>query len=113
MIRLLFLTATAFSLALGLAACADGEEAGTATRAPTKTPEAPVATHEPSPTLPFPSPAAPAETRTELEALLRSMALRLEDLPTGFTFEDEEFTMNEEAAKTYSDGEEQGLVYCL
>ena len=30
MIRLLFLTATAFSLALGLAACAGGEEAGTA-----------------------------------------------------------------------------------
>jgi uncharacterized protein with PIN domain len=38
------------------------------------------------------------------------MALRLEDLPTGFTLEDEEFTTNEEAAKTSPDGEEQGLA---
>lgn len=48
--------------------------------------------------------------RAELESLLKSMALRLEDLPSGFILEEEKFTTNEEAAKDYPDGEEQGLA---
>jgi hypothetical protein len=63
-----------------------------------------------SPASPAPSPTPSVETRAELEALLKSMALTLEDLPSGFTLDEEKFETNEEAAKDYPDGEEQGLA---
>lgn len=70
----------------------------------------PAATEEATRTSPAASPTLPLETRAEREALLKSMALTLEDLPSGFTLDEENFMTNEEAAKDYPDGEEQGLA---
>lgn len=102
--------ATAFVFAVCLAvlgACGgDGEEL-----IPTSSPAAsPGATRVVPQTSPSPMPTLPAESREEVEALIKSMALTLEDLPSGFTLDEEKFTTNEEAAKDYPDGEEQGLA---
>ena len=71
--------------------------------APTDSPGAsPTATEESSPTSPSPSPTPPAATRAELEALLKSMALKAQDLPSGFSLLNEEFTTNEEKAEEAS-----------
>lgn len=43
------------------------------------------------------------EERAEAEALLKAAALRAEDLPEGFTLDEEKFTSNEEAAEEESD----------
>jgi len=45
-----------------------------------------------------PTTAATVENRAEVEALLKAASLHLEDLPSGFTLDDERFTTNEEAA---------------
>ena len=47
--------------------------------------------------------------RAELEEILRSMALKLGDLPAGFTLESEEFTTNAEEAEDDPDGSEAAL----
>jgi hypothetical protein len=44
-----------------------------------------------------------AEERAETEALLKAAALRLEDLPSGFTLDEEKFNTNEETAKEQQD----------
>jgi hypothetical protein len=58
---------------------------------------------EPSPTKVPASPTAvasmTADERAATEALLKAAALRLEDLPSGFTLDEEKFTTNEEAAE--------------
>jgi len=52
--------------------------------------------------------AVPAD-RPTLEAMLRSMALTLEDLPSGFVLQEEAFTDNEEAAETDPLGKQAAL----
>ena len=83
---LLTLVAT---LAVLLAACGGGDES------------------EPSQTGVPASPAAvasmTAEERAATEALLKAAALRLEDLPSGFTLDEEGFTTNEETAEEQID----------
>ena len=46
-----------------------------------------------------PTAAAAVEDRAQVEALLKAAALRRDDLPEGFTLEEEEFITNEEAAE--------------
>ena len=81
----LFLAAT---LAVFLVACGGGEDenkpAATGTSA--------------SPTSASATAAATLEDRAATEALLKAASLQLEDLPSGFTLDDERFTTNEEAA---------------
>jgi hypothetical protein len=48
--------------------------------------------------------------RPTLEAMLRSVALTLDDLPAGFVLEGEEFTDNEEAAETDPEGKQAALA---
>jgi hypothetical protein len=99
-----FVTAFVFAICLAVVgACGGGEEEPSPARSPAATEEATAASPAASPTL-------PAESRAELETLLRAMSLKLEDLPSGFTLQEEKFTTNEEAAKDYLDGEEQGLA---
>jgi hypothetical protein len=76
-------------MALG-SACGGGEEGGQAGPTPAATPA--------------------LADRAELEALLKSMVLGSEDLPSGFTLQEEKFETNEEAAVDYPDGVEQGLA---
>ena len=78
-----------------LAGCAGGEEEAAPTASPAASPSA---TEEASPALPSPSPSLPAETRAELEALLKAAALDVDDLPSGFALEEESFLTSEEAA---------------
>jgi hypothetical protein len=82
-------------LAMLAVGCGGGEEEGTPTASAVASP---VATEAASPTLAAPSPTLPAESRAELEALLKAAALHVADLPSGFTFKEEEFATNEEAA---------------
>ena len=95
--RRLGIVAVGLALAglIAVAGCGGGNEepasAGTLAASP-------LATKEASPTLSAPSPTPPVETRAELEALLKSMALTLADLPSGFTVVGEDFTTGEEAA---------------
>jgi hypothetical protein len=92
--RNVFLALLAALIALGLVACAGkGKEAATATPSPAVHATAALA----SPTIAATTTAA-AEDRPEVEALLRAAALRLEDLPSGFTLDEEKFTTNEESA---------------
>jgi hypothetical protein len=77
------------AMALG-SACGGGEEGGQAGPTPAATPA--------------------LADRAELEALLKSMVLGLEDLPSGFTLQEEKFETNGEAAVDYPDGMEQGLA---
>ena len=62
---------------------------------------------EPSPTKAPASPTAvasmTAEERAATESLLKAAALRLEDLPSGFTLTEEKFTTNEETAEEQKD----------
>ena len=48
------------------------------------------------------SAAAPAEDRARVEELLKTAALRAEDLPEGFTLDEEKFVTNEESASKES-----------
>ena len=92
--RNVFLALLAAVFALGLVACGGkGEEAATATPSPAVHATAALA----SPTIAATT-AAAAEDRPEVEALLRAAALRLEDLPSGFTLDEEKVTTNEESA---------------
>jgi hypothetical protein len=77
------------AMALG-SACGGGEEGGQAG--------------------PTPAATLALADRAELEALLKSMVLGSEDLPSGFTLQGEKFETNEEAAVDYPDGMEQGLA---
>ena len=83
-------------LAMLAVGCGGGEEEETPIASPVVSP---VATETASPTSVSPSPTPPPETRAELEALLKAAALRIEDLPSGFTLNDEAFWTNEEAAQ--------------
>jgi hypothetical protein len=96
------------ALVIGVA-CGDGEdEEGQAGPTATAQADTPTVTAE-TPTAAAAATPALAD-RAELEALLKSMALALEDLPSGFTLEEEKFETNEEAAVDYPDGVEQGLA---
>jgi len=48
--------------------------------------------------------------RPTLEAMLRSVALTLDDLPSGFVLQEEAFTDNEEAAETDPEGKQAALA---
>jgi hypothetical protein len=91
-------------IALGLEACGGQEEqAATATPTPAPTATPTLA----SQTIAAATTVAAAEDRREVEALLRAAALRLEDLPSGFTLDEEKFTTNEQEAEggsAYSGG---------
>ena len=89
------------ALALFLAACGGGDDNEAA---PSGTTEAP-ATGSPAATATAAAPTAAVtiEDRAEVEALLKAAALGLEDLPSGFTLDEERFTTNEEAARETSD----------
>jgi len=95
------------TLAVFLVACGGGDDGDETEPSPTATTSAagePQATAAPaSATVPAPTAAATIEDRAEVEALLKAAALRLEDLPTGFTLDEERFTTNEEAAEESSD----------
>ena len=88
------------TLAVFLAACGGGgdenEPSPTTTTAPAGEPAATAAPA--SATAPAPTAAATVEDRAEVEALLKASALRLEDLPEGYTLDEETFTTNEESA---------------
>jgi len=90
-------------LAVLLAACGggdDNESAGTGTpSSPAGGSPAAAATVAPG----SPTAAATVEDRAEVEALLKAAALRLEDLPSGYTLDNEAFTTNEESADNESD----------
>ena len=57
-----------------------------------------------------PSATAVPVDRPTLEAMLRSMALTLDDLPAGFVLQEEAFTDNEEAAETDPLGKQAALA---
>jgi hypothetical protein len=96
------------ALAVLLVACGGGDdENGDNEPAPAATTSAagePQATAAPaSATAAAPTSAATVEDRPEVEALLKAAALRLEDLPSGYTLDDETFSTNEESAEDESD----------
>lgn len=94
--RSVFLALLVAVIGLGLVACAgQGEEAATAMPSPAVHATAALA----SPTIAAATTAAAAEDRPDVEALLRAAALRLEDLPSGFTLDEEKFTTNEQQAE--------------
>ena len=96
------------ALALLLVACGGGDdENGDNEPSPTATTAAagePQATAAPaSATAPAPTSAATVEDRPEVETLLKAAALQLEDLPSGYTLDDETFSTNEESAEDESE----------
>jgi len=91
------------ALAVLLVACGGGDdENGDNEPAPAATTSAagePQATAAPaSATAAAPTSAATVEDRPEVETLLKAAALQLEDLPSGYTLDDETFSTNEESA---------------
>jgi hypothetical protein len=91
----------AATLALLLAACGGGDEnepspTGTAASPTSGSPAA-------AATAAAPTAAATVENRAEMETLLKAAALRLEDLPSGYTLDEEKFTTNEESAADESE----------
>jgi len=102
----------AATLAVLLAACGGGDDDNEP--AGTGTPSSPGGTPAPAATVAGGSPTAAAtataptaaptvEDRAEVEALLMAATLRLEDLPAGYTLDDEVFTTNEESARDQTD----------
>ena len=93
---LLTLVAT---LAVVLVACGgggdDNESSPTATTSAAGEPAATIAPGSATATAPT---SGAVEDRAEVEALLKATALRLEDLPEGFSLDEESFTTNEESA---------------
>ena len=79
----------AATLAAFLVACGGGDETETS---PTNTPASPTAVASMT-----------TEDRAATETLLKAAALRLEDLPTGFTLDEEKFSTNEETAEEQKD----------
>lgn len=66
-------------------------------------PTATTAPPSPTPTAAAPSPTAtPVVDRAQVEAQLKAAALKLEDLPKGFTLDEEKFTSNEDEAQDES-----------
>ena len=95
------------ALAVFLVACGgggddnDNEPSPTATTSAAGEPQATAAAA--SPTAATPTAEATVEDRPEVEALLKAAALRLEDLPSGYTLDDETFSTNEESAEDESE----------
>jgi len=91
------------------AACGGGDEevedAGT-----TATAEVPTAAATAERETATPVVTATPLARAQLEGLLKSMTLALEELPSGFTLDEEKFTTNEEAAEDDPEGEEKALA---
>jgi hypothetical protein len=95
------------ALAVLLVACGGGDDGDENEPSPTATTSA---AGEPQPTAAPASPAAGSPTveatvedRTEIETLLKAAALQLEDLPSGYTLDDETFSTNEESAEDESE----------
>jgi hypothetical protein len=89
-----------------LSACGGGDDDATEAPPTATGSAAPAAQETASPASPTAaSPTATAEDpeRAANEALLKAAALRLEDLPEGFTLDEESFSTNEEAASQSSD----------
>ena len=92
------------ALAIVMVACGGGDDeneasptsaaGGPAATAPVESATAPVA----SATAPAATAAATVEDRDEVEALLKAASLQPEDLPEGYTLDEESFTTNEESA---------------
>jgi len=89
------------ALAVVLVACGGGgDDNEPSTTSPTSAAGEPAATVAPaSATAPDATAAATVENRPEVEALLKAATLRLEDLPEGYTLDEEKFTTNEEASQ--------------
>jgi hypothetical protein len=98
-----FLLPLVAALAVILAACGGGDGDETELSPESTTAGAPAAAETAAPaateTGAPPTAAATVEDRTEVEALLTAAALRAEDLPEGFTLDDDHFTTNEESAE--------------
>jgi hypothetical protein len=95
------------ALAVILVACGGGDnENEPSSAAPTSAAGESAATvAAASATVPAATAAATVENRPEVEALLKAAALRLEDLPEGYTLGEEKFTTNEESvAETTGSG---------
>jgi hypothetical protein len=85
---------------------AAGEPAATAAAASATAPAASATAPAASATAPAATAAATVENQAEVEALLKAAALRPEDLPEGYTLDEEKFTTNEESvAETAGPGE--------
>ena len=89
------------ALAVILVACGGGDnENEPSSTAPTSAAGEPAATvAAASATAPAATAAATVEDRAEVEALLTAAALRLEDLPEGYTLDEEKFTTNDESVQ--------------
>jgi len=86
------------ALAVVLVACGGGDDNEASPTASTSAPGEPAATAA--------APSATVEDQAEVEALLKAAALRPEDLPEGYTLDEEKFTTNEESvAETAGPGE--------
>ena len=79
----------AATLAVFMVSCGGGDETETS---PTKAPASPTAVASMT-----------TEGRAATEALLKAAAIRLEDLPSGFTLDTEKFSTNEETAAEQTD----------
>jgi hypothetical protein len=88
----------AIAMAVLLAACGGGDDNEPAS---TGTPASPAGG--------TPAAAATVENRDEVEALLKAASLQQEDLPSGYTLDEEGFTTNEEAVGETSDPGEPTL----
>jgi hypothetical protein len=88
-----FLLPLVAALAVFLAACGGGGGDETELSPESTTAGAPAAAETGAP----PTAAATVENRTEVEALLKAASLQTEDLPEGFTLDNETFTTNEES----------------
>jgi hypothetical protein len=82
-----------------LAGCGGGDNE----TAPSTAGTTPVATAQETTAPASPTPTVADPARAEAEALLKAGALQLEDLPEGFTLDEESFSTNEEAASQTSD----------
>lgn len=82
-----------------LSACGDDGD----TEAPAASTGSPAPAAQDTTSPPSPTPTAIDPERAEAEALLKAAALRTEDLPSGFTLDEESFSTNEEAATESSD----------
>jgi len=88
----------AATLAVFLVACGGGGDENKPSPAATSAAKKAAATAAPASATATATAAATVEDRAATEALLKAASLQLEDLPSGFTLDDERFTTNEEAA---------------
>ena len=87
------------TVALVMAACGGGDGDETEPSPAGSPASTTIASPEGEPTGAAPTEAATVEDGAEVEALLMAASLRAEDLPEGFTLDDETFTTNEEAVE--------------